>query len=190
MKIKQLLISISLLTASTYSNAEIMESWAEWMYDQLNKPIISTLNIYRADGLVLIDVGQNYAAYSSSPKKLTKEQRNNISTVENDVGFVLSFNSCNSKQNNQFLDGSISLVSVKSYITEASELAGEILNLVEFSSSKAAVKFIGKSQEVDNQTFISWKDDNGTTIELQINKEIHQAVWTAYTKDYPCNSKK
>ena len=191
MNIKQLLVSISLLTTSTYSNAGIMESWAKWMYSQLDSPIISTLNTYRSEGMVLIDVGKNYAAYSTSSTRLTEEQRDSISTVENDTDFVLSFNSCSSKQNSQFLDGNIELVAVKRRIADASELAEEILNLVEFSSSKANnAKYIGKSNKVDNQTFVSWKDDNGNTIELQINKDTHQAVWLAYTKNYPCDNKK
>ena len=187
MNIKQLLVLIPLLIISPYSNAEIMKSWAKWIYSKLNEPIISTLDIYRSDGLVLIDVGEDYAAYSTSPQKLTDEQRTAIGTVENDVGFVLSYASCGSKHNSRFLDGNIKFVAVKRYITDASELAEEIFNLVELSSSIASnAKYIGKSTQVDNQTFISWKDDNGNTIELQINKETHQAVWVAYTKDYPC----
>ena len=186
---KSLLTIVYVLTFSLNSYAGIMGSWSMWMYDQLNKPIASTLNIYRTDGLILVDVGKNYAAYSSSPKKLTEDQMKNISTIENDTGFVLRFDSCGSGKNNQFFDGKITQVRVKSFETEASDLVDEINSLVKFSSSKFTKKGFGVSDKIDDQTFISWEDDLGTTIEVQISKENQQIVWVAYTKDYLCDDK-
>ncbi len=186
---KSLLTIVCVLTFSLNSYAGIMESWSMWMYNQLNKPIASTLNIYRTDGLVLIDVGKNYAAYSSSPKKLTEDQRKNISTIENDIGFVLRFDSCGSGENNQFFDGNITQVRVKNLETEVAGLVDEINSLVKFSSSKFTKKDFGSSDKAD-QTFMSWEDDLGTIIELQISKENQQIVWVAYTKDHICSDKK
>ena len=187
MKIKQLLVSIYLMTISTYSNAEIMESWAKWMYSQLDSPIISTLNTYRSEGMVLIDVGKNYAAYSTSSTRLTEEQRDSISTVENDTDFVVSFNSCSSKQDNQFLDGNIKSVTVKRNITDASELVGEISDLIDLSARLTSTVGIVYSVPKTSKSFMTWsnKEEPSTLVALDINKETHQVVWTAKTEgDY------
>jgi len=191
MNIKQLLVSISLLTTSTYSNAGIMESWAKWMYSQLDSPIISTLNIYRSEGMVLIDVGKNYAAYSTSSTRLTEEQRDSISTVENDTDFVVSFNSCSSKQDNQFLDGNIKSVTVKRNITDASELVGEISDLIDLSARlTSTVGTVVSLPKFKSLMIWSNKEEPSNLVTLDINKETHQVVWTAKTADYnTCSNK-
>ena len=191
MKINQLLLSISLMTISTYSNAEIMESWAKWMYSQLDSPIISTLNTYRSEGMVLIDVGKNYAAYSTSSTRLTEEQRDSISTVENDTDFVVSFNSCSSKQDNQFLDGNIKSVTVKRNITDASELVGEISDLIDLSARlTSTVGTVVSLPKFKSLMIWSNKEEPSTLVALDINKETHQVVWTAKTADYnTCSNK-
>jgi len=191
MNIKQLLVSISLLTTSTYSNAGIMESWAKWMYSQLDSPIISTLNTYRSEGMVLIDVGKNYAAYSTSSTRLTEEQRDSISTVENDTDFVVSFNSCSSKQDNQFLDGNIKSVTVKRNITDASELVGEISDLIDLSARlTSTVGTVVSLPKFKSLMIWSNKEEPSNLVTLDINKETHQVVWTAKTADYnTCSNK-
>jgi len=191
MKINQLLLSISLMTISTYSNAEIMESWAKWMYSQLDSPIISTLNTYRSEGMVLIDVGKNYAAYSTSSTRLTEEQRDSISTVENDTDFVVSFNSCSSKQDNQFLDGNIKSVTVKRNITDASELVGEISDLIDLSARlTSTVGTVVSLPKFKSLMIWSNKEEPSNLVTLDINKETHQVVWTAKTADYnTCSNK-
>jgi len=191
MKIKQLLVSIYLMTISTYSNAEIMKSWAKWMYIQLDNPIISTLNTYRSEGMVLIDVGKNYAAYSTSSTRLTEEQRDSISTVENDTDFVVSFNSCSSKQDNQFLDGNIKSVTVKRNITDASELVGEISDLIDLSARlTSTVGTVVSLPKFKSLMIWSNKEEPSNLVTLDINKETHQVVWTAKTADYnTCSNK-
>ena len=191
MNIKQLFVSISLLTTSTYSNAGIMESWAKWMYSQLDSPIISTLNTYRSEGMVLIDVGKNYAAYSTSSTRLTEEQRDSISTVENDTDFVVSFNSCSSKQDNQFLDGNIKSVTVKRNITDASELVGEISDLIDLSARlTSTVGTVVSLPKFKSLMIWSNKEEPSNLVTLDINKETHQVVWTAKTADYnTCSNK-
>ena len=48
----------ALLSTSTFAGT--MRDWVESVYPKINTPLIDTLEIYRTEGFILIDVGANY----------------------------------------------------------------------------------------------------------------------------------
>lgn len=173
------IFSISLLL-SNYAYAGNMKGWSNLMISFIDQPLISTLNsMYRNQGMVLLDIGDNYASYSFSANQLTEEQKSNISIVENSKNFVLRFETCKSNSN---LIEKINFVQVKRSFEEVDEFTDNFYELVDFADEKNFIKNnFGKSTAMDNQIFLLWalseSEDNDTFIEIQINKEIHQLVW-------------
>ena len=173
------IFSISLLL-SNYAYAGNMKSWSNLMISFIDQPLISTLSsMYRTQGMVLLDIGDNYASYSFSANKLTEEQKSNISTVENSKNFVLRFGTCKLNPN---LIEKINFVQVKKSFENVDEFNDNFFELMEFAEEKNFIKKnFGKSTVTDNQVFLLWalqdSQDNDTFIEIQINKEIHQLVW-------------
>ena len=173
------IFSISLLL-SNYAYAGNMKGWSNLMISFIDQPLISTLSsMYRTQGMVLLDIGDNYASYSFAASQLTEEQKSNISTVENSKNFVLRFETC--KPNSNLIE-KINFVQVKRSFEEVDEFNDNFFELIEFAEEKNFIKKnFGKSTMTDNQVFLLWalqdSQDNDTFIEIQINKEIHHLVW-------------
>ena len=69
-KSKFFLILSILVFISNYAYAGNMKGWADLMINYMDQPLINTLNsMYRNQGTVLLDIGDNYAAYSFSAKQ-------------------------------------------------------------------------------------------------------------------------
>lgn len=146
----------------------------------IDSPLIDTLNIYRTDGFVLLDVGKNYAAFSPMARRLSESQRANASTVEADSGFVISFISCGNPES--MLGGKIDNVATSAKIADTNTLAEELRELVIFSqTSLLNIKpaEFGASSNKEDQVFMGWIDGQKTIVEIQINKNPHQLVWRA-----------
>ena len=171
---------------STPSFAGTMRGWIESIYPQINTPLIDTLVIYRDEGYVLIDVANDYAAYSYKAKRLTPEQRKNIGAVENDAGLVIRYESCSPQTG--FLGGKIHLASVALKISDAADLAEEIREILEFTESKKFKAWgFGASKGKRDQSYMGWNDSIGNSVELQINKNTHQIKFQILKK---CKNKK
>jgi len=157
-----------------------MKGWADLMITYMDQPLINTLNgMYRNQGTVLLDIGDNYAAYSFSAKQLTTDERANISTVENSSNFILRFNTCKADPN---LKEKINLIAIKRSFVEVDEFTDNFYELVELAEEKQWIKNnFGKSSVNENQIFMVWavndSQNNDTFIEILINKEIHQLIW-------------
>jgi len=179
-KSKFFLILSILVFISNYAYAGNMKGWADLMITYMNQPLINTLNsMYRNQGTVLLDIGDNYAAYSFSAKQLTTDEKANISTVEYSSNFVLNFNTCNANSN---LTEKINTVRVKRSFEKVDDFNDNFYELVELAEEKQWIKTnFGKSSAKENQIFMVWalnnSEDNDTFIEIQIKKEIHQLVW-------------
>ncbi len=158
---------------STPAFAGIMKGWVESIYPKMNTSLIDTLGIYKTDGYILIGVGANYAAYSFKAKRLTKKQRVDITSAENDAGLVITYKSCPPQTG--WLSGKITHASVAKKVSTAEELAEEIRELLEFTENKNFKPWgFGTSKQRKDQSFFGWNDSNGNSIEMQINKNIHQ----------------
>ena len=174
-----LILSI-LIFISNHSYAGNMKGWADLMITYMDQPLINTLNgMYRNQGTVLLDIGDNYAAYSFSAKQLTTDERANISTVENSSNFILRFNTCKADPN---LKEKINLIAIKRSFVEVDEFTDNFYELVELAEEKQWIKNnFGKSSVNENQIFMVWavndSQNNDTFIEILINKEIHQLIW-------------
>ena len=174
-----LILSI-LVFISNHAYAGNMKGWADLMISYMDQPLINTLNgMYRDQGIVLLDIGDNYAAYSFSAQQLTTDEKENISTVENSSNFVLRFNTCNADPN---LTEKINMIAVKRSFEKVDDFNDNFYELVELAEEKKWIKNnYGKSNAKENQIFMLWavnnSENNDTFIEIQINKEIHQLVW-------------
>tara|TARA_Y100000294_G_scaffold156101_1_gene156778 strand:+ start:220 stop:795 length:576 start_codon:yes stop_codon:yes gene_type:complete len=174
-----LILSI-LVFISNHAYAGNMKGWADLMISYMDQPLINTLNgMYRGQGIVLLDIGDNYAAYSFSAQQLTTDEKENISTVENSSNFVLRFNTCNADPN---LTEKINMIAVKRSFEKVDDFNDNFYELVELAEEKKWIKNnYGKSNAKENQIFMLWavnnSENNDTFIEIQINKEIHQLVW-------------
>ena len=158
---------------STSAFAGNMRDWVESVYPKINTPLIDTLEIYRTDGFILIDVGANYALYSYTAERLTDDQRKNPTSVGGDAGLVIQYESCPPQSG--WLSGKINHASVAMKINDASELAEEIRELLLFTESKNFKPWgVGASKTKEDQSFIGYNDPNGDSIELQINQFPHQ----------------
>ena len=170
---KYIIASGLIFLLSTPSFAGTMRSWVESIYPKINTPLIDTLKLYRTEGFVLIDVANNYAAYSYKAKRLTVEQRKTTRSVENDAGMVVRYESCPPQPG--WLSGKINHVSVAMKISDAADLAEEIREILEFTESKNFKAWgFGASKSKKDQSFMGWNDSVGNSIELQINKNTHQ----------------
>ncbi len=170
---KLMIASVLMVIVSTPAAAGTMRGWVEFVYQAINTPLIDTLEIYRTDGFVLIDVAANYAAYSYSAKRLTVEQRKATASVENDAGLVVRYESCAPQAG--WLGGEINHASVAMKISDATDLAEEIRELLEFAESNNFIPWgVGASSTREDQSYIGWNDANGISIEMQINKNTHQ----------------
>lgn len=153
--------------------AGTMRDWVESVYLQIDTPLIDTLEIYRTDGFILIDVGANYGAYSYTAERLTLEQRQNPTTVEGDAGLVIRYESCPPQSG--WLNGRINHASVAMKVTDASSLAEEMRELLLFAEQNEFQAWgFGPSKERDDQSYFGWNDINGNSIEMQINQFTHQ----------------
>ena len=174
-----LILSI-LVFISNHAYAGNMKGWADLMINYMDQPLINTLNsMYRNQGTVLLDIGDNYAAYSFSAQQLTTDEKANISTVENSSNFVLKFNTCKEDSN---LKEKINQIAVKRSFAKVDDFTDNFYELVELAEEKKWIKTnFGKSNAKENQIFMLWAvnntQNNDTFIEIQINKEIHQLVW-------------
>ena len=170
---KFIVASVLIVFLSTPAFSGTMRSWVEIVYPKINTPLIDTLEIYRSNGFILIDVAANYAAYSYSAKRLTVEQRKKTTSVEKDAGLVVRYESCPPQSG--WLSGKINSASVSSKISDAKKLAEEIRELLEFVENKNLKAWgFGTSKSRKDQSYLGWNDSNGNSIELQINKNIHQ----------------
>jgi hypothetical protein len=161
----------ALLSTSTFAGT--MRDWVEYVYPKINTPLIDTLEIYRTEGFILIDVGANYAAYSSSAERLTLDQRKNKTSVTDDASLVIQYNSCPPQSG--WLSGKINYAAVAIKIDDASELAEEIRELLLFiESNKATPWGVGVSPAKEDQSYIGFNDPEGNKIEMQINQFPHQ----------------
>lgn len=158
------------------SIAGTMKGWVEDAYKQIDSPLIETLQIYRSNGFVLIDVASNYAAYSFRAQRLTQAQREKIGAVEGSATLVLSYRSCAPQTG--WMNGNISQITIKNTVEEAADLAEELRELVEFSEEmKFKAWGFGASKARKDQVFMGWNDANENSVEIQINKQTHQLVW-------------
>ena len=157
-------------------SAGTMIGWVEAVYGQMGSPLIETLDIYRSDGFILIDVAANYAAYAPRGQRLNKSQRENPGSVETESAMVVAYRSCAPQED--WLSGNISQINVKLAIGKAEDLAEELQELVAFSEAKKFKAWgFGASKVRDDQIFMGWNDAAGNSIEIQVNKQIHQLVW-------------
>jgi len=160
-----------------------MASWAEWMYGEIDAPLISTLSLYRSDGLVLLDVDSNYAAYGNYAVKLDDNEREAVGSVENNYDLVIRFDSCAPALKDKVFEGAVSQVRVKKKHEDAAGMAEDIRELVDFASkSNFTLWGAGASTSKSDQVYMGWTDNNGVLSELQINKDTHQLVWASYKK--------
>ena len=173
-----LLTLLMLITNNAYAGN--LKGWADLMTSYIDQPLINTLSgMYRNQGMVLLDIGRNYAAYSFRAENLTDSQKENISSVENVTGFVLSFGTCEPNTN---LTENINYIAVKRSFNEIPAFIENLYELIELADEKQWIKKIyGKSSEVENQIIMLWAENdtpnNDTFVKIQINKEIHQLVW-------------
>lgn len=157
-----------------------MAPWAQTIIKMIDTPMIETLELYRSNGFVLVDVGKNYAAFSTIAQRLSESQRATIGTAESDSDFVISFTSCNSPES--ILGSKIDSVAISAKISDTSELAEELRELVVFSqTSLPTIKpsDFGASTIKEDQVFMGWNDGQKIVVEIQINKNPHQLVWRA-----------
>ena len=183
---KYIIASALIFLLSTPAFAGNMRNWVKVIYPKINTPLIDTLEIYRTEGFVLIDVAKNYAAYSYKAKRLTAEQRKTTTSVENDAGMVVRYESC--PPQTEWLGGKINSASVARKVSDAADLAEEIRELLEFTESKKFQAWgFGASKGRKDQSFMGWDDSIGNSIELQINKETHQIKFQITKK---CENKK
>ena len=171
---KILIMALGLIfLLSTTSFAGTMRGWVESIYPKINTPLIDTLEIYSTEGFVLIDVSNNYAAYSYEAERLTAEQREKKTLVEDNAGLVIRYDSCSTQTG--WLGGKINQASLAMKISDAADLAEEIREILEFAESKNFVPWgFGASKTRKDQSFMGWNDSTGNPIELQINKNTHQ----------------
>jgi hypothetical protein len=153
--------------------------WFETGIAKLDRPLDSTLGVYRSDGLVLIDYDADYAAYSVNASRLNSREQKEIGLVEAQKIFVLKFNSCPGQST---LRGIINTVTIKAKIEDYPKLMQEIIDTISrFDNDRMYTKgTFGKSKNTSGQIFMSWKKSDGTLIELQINQNPpHQLVAVA-----------
>ena len=73
------------------------------------------------------------------------------------------------------MSGKINYASVARKISDASELAEEIRELLLFIESKKATPWgVGVSPAKEDQSYIGFNDPDGNKIEMQINQFPHQ----------------
>lgn len=157
-------------------NAGTVSDWFDSSIRQLDTPLLSTLALYRSQGLVLIDVNNDYAAYSINAKRLSDVEKEKIGTAESDKSLVLSFNSCASSSG--YMLGTINTVSVKNKIDSLEKFNTELRDLISVIESNNSFNknTFGVSKIKKDQIFLSWKKNDGTTIEVQFNNQPHTLV--------------
>jgi uncharacterized membrane protein YcgQ (UPF0703/DUF1980 family) len=174
------ILTIAILTLLTsVSHAGQLLDWFEAGIARLDRPLDSTLQFYRTEGLVLIDYDADYVAYSVNASRLNSNEKKEIGLVEAQKTFVLKFNSCPGQHT---LRGNINIVTVKLKTEDYSKVMQEILDTISrFDNNRTYTKgTFGKSKNTTNQIFMSWKKSDGTLIELQINQNPpHQLVAVA-----------
>lgn len=178
--INKILFLVLLTLSPLVANAgNLFSNWFEVGLSKLDRPLISTLDMYRTEGLVLIDSDSDYAAFSGNASRLTAEQLKSVGLVEAEKSLVLKFNSC---QGQGPMQGLINAVSVKIKIEDYPKIAQEVIDtIVYLDNNKQYTKgTFGKSKNVNNQIFMSWKKNDGTIVELQMNQNPpHQLVAVA-----------
>ncbi len=164
-------------------NAGDVSDWFDSTIRQLDRPLNSTLQLYRSQGLVLIDVNNDYAAYSIDADRLSDTEREKIGTVESNKSLVISFNSCASAMG--YMLGDINAVSVKYKIDNIKKFNSELRDLLlSIENNKSFNKnTFGISKIKEDQIYLSWKSTYGTTIEVQFNNQPHTLVAIA---NQPC----
>ena len=182
---KSLLISFLCIYTSCVNAGQVAD-WFRYGINQINKPLIEALDIYRSEGFILIDVSNDYAAFSYNAQRLEKDQRERIGSVEATKALTISFNSCPNKSG--FLSGDIHTITVKRNFSGEStaervmnEFTEDLRSLVaEFDLKPGYTKRgFGASKNKSDQVFMSWKSANDLLIEIQINSKPHQLVAVA-----------
>jgi hypothetical protein len=174
------LLTIAIFTFLTsVSHGGQLSNWFEAGMAQLDRPLDSTLQFYRSEGLVLIDYDADYAAYSVNASRLDSREKKEIGLVEAQKTFVLKFNSCPGQST---MRGNINTVTVKLKIENYINAMQEIIDTISrFDNDRTYAKnTFGNSKNNTNQIFMSWKKSDGTLVELQINQNPpHQLVAVA-----------
>lgn len=181
MKLKYFLIFFVLCPSIV--SAGVVSDWFNSSMRQLDTPLVNTLALYRSQGLVLVDVNNDYAAYSINAKRLSEVEKEKIGTAESDKPIILSFNSCPSSSG--YLSGTVSTVSVKSKIDSLEKFNTELRDLISVIESNNSFNknTFGVSKIKKDQIFLSWKKNDGTTVEVQFNNQPHTLVVVAHK---PC----
>lgn len=168
---KHFLLALVCVASPTLVNAGTASDWFNSTIRQMDSPLLDTLSLYRSQGLVLVDVNNDYAAYSTAAKRLTDSEKDKIGSAESDKTIVISFNSCPGTRG--YLTGSVSTISVKYKMDNLERFTSEFRDLIatiDSNNSFSKLTF-GVSKNNKNQTYFSWKRSDGTTVELQINGE-------------------
>jgi len=163
------------------AHAGNMKGWASVIKDFMDIPLSQTLDyMYRNQGLVLLDVAQNYAAYSFYREQLTDSQKENVTTVENSSNFVIRFETC---KPSPIYTEKINVVQLKrSFKDDVDDFVDNFHELVVLADENQWTRIdFGKSSKNENQIFMAWgvnsSQNNDTFVEIQINKAIHQITW-------------
>lgn len=176
------------LTSFVFGN-EIAKGWSEYAHTFLDKPLNSTLQVMKDEGFLMVDVGGNYAGYALGGDRTSTEERELPLSVLDRLPFAIDFQSCD-QPTEGFMVGTVNRVTVRLTEDETSEFALELRDLVVLTDELGYQKRnFGNSQGRADQTFLLWSmppaDANTEPtqfVEIQINEEPHQIVWTAYKR--------
>ena len=174
----------SVTVTPTYAEG-IMKGWAESIILSLGTPLNKTLDLYKAEGFILADVGTNYAVFSTTASRIDQDKRGK-NAVQSDLSFLLSFDSCVTGSGEGLLEGEVTSVAVKRKMDESGEFMEELRELLEHieSLTNQTPGSFGTSKIKKDQVFMSWTGPS-FNIEIQLNKSPHQLVYVAYVSCPP-----